>query len=594
MRYLIFLFIPVCVYLAVLPLREAWGHYYYAIHSDPSYLYLFNGLNIATLQPSAHVDNPGTTTQLFSALVIRATALIKGTDDLQKDIILHPEEYIIIINRALFMVCLAALFLFGVFAFRFTGSLWFSLFLQSVPFYSWQLMRIFLKVSPEMMMFIACLLWAATLLRLSAKDDFREHHVKYTVWFGLLTAFSLATKLTMIPFVMIPLIMMPIRVFVNYLLLSFILFHLFIFPAWTHYDYLISWIKNLFQHSSLYGSGDPVVVDFPQACRSFLQLLTLEHPLYSVITAGCILLLTIYSSKSLRISMRHSIDVKILISLVSVTLAQLLMVAKHFNPHYLIPSLMLFTAIIYFTVTVYSDIISREPERLKWIQNISVKSAVLILLLTLLLIRHSVKDLPGISLSEWFTTKVLMNVPLFLAAAVFFLSISLLLKRHPKARRGFLNICIVILAISYGMRHADLRGFRSRLNIEAKESQAVINIIDEHYKGYAIIYGERSSSIRYALKYGANENFSQPHHFQRMKELIGRDACFWDHSDKFKTWTEEITLAEILNQNEKALLECDMRFTPENKLKELEQQENVRLKEVYAGLSFRLIEISQR
>jgi len=165
MRYLIFLFIPICVYLAVIPLQEAWGHYYYAINSDPSYLYLFNGLNIATLQPAAHVDNPGTTTQLFSALAIRVTSFIKGTDDIQKDIILHPEEYInIIINRALFIVCLAMLFLFGVFSFKFTGSLWFSLFFQSIPFFSWQLMRIFMKVSPEMMIFISCLLWIVTLL----------------------------------------------------------------------------------------------------------------------------------------------------------------------------------------------------------------------------------------------------------------------------------------------------------------------------------------------------------------------------------------------------------------------------------------------
>lgn len=594
MRHLIFLFIPVCVYLAVLPLRGSWGHYYYALHSDPSYLYLFNGLNIATLQPSAHVDNPGTTTQLFSALVIRATALIKGVDDLEKDIILHPEEYIIIINRSLFIACLAVLFLFGVFAFKFTGSLWFSLFLQSVPFYSWQLMRIFLKVSPEMMIFIACLLWVAVLLRLSAKDDFRQHPVKYTIYLALITAFSLATKLTMVPVILIPLILLPIRAFVNYLLLSFILFHLFIFPAWEHYDYMTGWIVNLFKHSSLYGSGDPTVVDFSQARNSFIKLITLEHPLYAVTFAGCIFLASIYRSRLLRNSMSHSIDVKILISLMAVVLAQLFMIAKHFNPHYLIPSLMLFTAIIFFTVKVYADIISRQSEMLKWVQNISVKSAVFIILLAGILIRNSVKYLPGSSFNEWLSATVSSYLTLFLIVMAAFGAISFVLMRHPKARRGFMNISICILAVSYAIRHADLRGFRNRLSTEAEESQAVINAINERFSGYSIIYGERSSSVFYALKYGANENFPQPHHFQRMKYLIGKEAYFWDHSDRFKTWTEEIPLADILSQKEKVLLECDMRFTPEHRLKELGQQEKVVLKEVYAGLSFRLIEITQQ
>src|ERR1041385_4453398 len=126
MKRLIFLIIPVCVYLAVIPLRKAWGHYYYAINSDPSYLYLFNGLNLASFQPAAHVDNPGSTVQIISAVVIRSTAFFRHEKDIEKDVILHPELYIKIINRFLFILCLTVLFLLGVFANAYTSNIWWS------------------------------------------------------------------------------------------------------------------------------------------------------------------------------------------------------------------------------------------------------------------------------------------------------------------------------------------------------------------------------------------------------------------------------------------------------------------------------------
>lgn len=593
MRYLVFLFIPICVYLVVVPLREAWGHYYYALHSDPSYLYLINGLNIATLKPSAHVDNPGTTTQVFSALVLKVSSLINGTEDLQKDIILQPDKYIILINRALFLVCLLFLFLFGVFAFEFTGSLWFSLFLQTVPFYSWQLMRIFLKVSPEMMIFISCLLWVATLLRLSAKDDFKEHPLRYTIWFAVLTAFSLATKLTMIPFVLIPLILMPLRPSLNYLMLCFIIFHLFIFPAWTHYDYLIGWIGKLFKHSNLYGTGSPTVIEFPQAFFSFLKLIALEHPFYLIVTVSIILLAKIFSSTSLR-TLRHFIDVKILISLITVALVQLMMISKHFNPHYLIPSLMLFTTIIYFCMRVYLRMLTVEPECFEWRKKVWVKSSIFISFLILLLLRHSAKYLTETGPEQWFKSVIFPNTIWIIITAALFTLTSALLKLRPKARRGFLNISIWCVAIIYFIRHADVEGFRNRLIHEAREAETMIGIINERFSDHTLIYGERSSSIFYALKYGANENFSQPEHFKRMRELYNKEAYFWDHSDHFENWTDEISLNDILQQNEKVLLECDKRFTPAEKLNELQLANNAILKEVYSGPTGQLFIISPR
>jgi len=597
MKNLLFLIVPACVWLAVVPLREAWGHYYYALHSDPSYLYLFNGLNIARCQSSFHVDNPGSTVQLLSAAVIRITAFFRNTNDIQKDVILHSEFYITVINRTMFSICLLSLFLLGVTACRYTGNLLWSFFLQAVPFVSWQTMRIFLKVSPEMMMSVACILWIGTLLRLSAKNDFRENHLVYTVWLAVLTGFSLATKLTMIPFVVIPLMLLPLRVSVNYLLLSFIFFMLMIFPAWKHFDYLLHWLKRLFLHSSLYGSGEPNIIQLPEAFFSLTRLIALEHPFYLAVLCAATLLIMAFANKSLREPARHSVNARILQSLIVAVLIQLVLVAKHFNPHYLIPSLMLFTAIIYFSAKLFTEIRSQNPDFFPRMHHPANKAGWLVLLLTLLFLRHHLKNLPGNSVTQWLAETLLSQGFWLLIIIITFGAIAVLLRRYDSQKKTpgqFLNASLVVVALTYCLRHADLAGFRSRLIAEAKDSEGVMREISERYSDYTVILGERSSSLSYALKYGTNENIPQPHYHERMKELLQKGEYFWQHSEKFKTWTEEITLKEILQRHSKVMLECDARFTPLEKLRELEETEDVSLQNVYQGKSARLYIIQPR
>ncbi|HXH19854.1 MAG TPA: hypothetical protein VNJ07_12305 [Chitinophagales bacterium] len=585
-----FLIVPVCVYLAVVPLRQAWGHYYYALHSDPSYLYLFNGLNIAMLKPSAHVDNPGSPVQLISAAVVRTTSFLRNEDDLQKDVILHSELYIKIINRTLFTLCIIALFFLGVVAYRYTGSLWWSFLLQCVPFASWQMMRIFLKVSPEMMIFISCILWIVTLLRLSARDDFRKNHLLYTFWFSFLTGFSLAAKLTMIPFLIIPLTLLPLRISVNYLLLSFIFFLLLIFPAWAHFEYLLSWLGALFIHSSLYGRGAPNVVDFPEALHSLAKLITLEHPLYIAVFLAAGLLMMIYRIKMLR-DIRYNMDVKILFALVFTVVIQLVMVAKHFNPHYLIPSLSLFTAIMYFTSKVFTKAELISPDSFSFTKVASVQVMLVLMLFFLFFLRHFAGYLSEQTFREWISETLIRNSYRLAIAVVIFLAFNAFVRRQRApvlSMNNFLHSTLIILAFVYCLRHTDIEGFRRRLVAEAHDSQSVMNMVNKRYNDYTLILGDRSSSLVYALKYGANENIPQPEHFERMKSLLTAEAYFWHYSEKFKTWTEETSLKEILRQNKKVILECDNRFTPREKLRELEQNENVSLEKVYSGKSAEL------
>src|SRR5262245_51688104 len=63
---------PVLFALTVLALKEARGPFWYGKNSDPDYAYLFNSLVVAQVRSPGHIDHPGTTLQVFGALVLRA------------------------------------------------------------------------------------------------------------------------------------------------------------------------------------------------------------------------------------------------------------------------------------------------------------------------------------------------------------------------------------------------------------------------------------------------------------------------------------------------------------------------------------------
>ena len=74
--------LPLAAYLLSSVMLEEKGPYWLAENSDPEYAYLLNALNVLEGRPPEHVDHPGTTLQMFGAVVIGLLTMGHSASDL--------------------------------------------------------------------------------------------------------------------------------------------------------------------------------------------------------------------------------------------------------------------------------------------------------------------------------------------------------------------------------------------------------------------------------------------------------------------------------------------------------------------------------
>src|SRR5437016_12461503 len=91
--------IPAGLFLSSIFLHAIAGSYYLSGIFDPEYVYLLNSLNLLNIQPPSHTDHPGTTLQIFGAIVILGIWLLSfvggpcvSSDD---SILIMPLAYLV-------------------------------------------------------------------------------------------------------------------------------------------------------------------------------------------------------------------------------------------------------------------------------------------------------------------------------------------------------------------------------------------------------------------------------------------------------------------------------------------------------------------
>lgn len=600
-KYLILLVLPAVLLFSVLKLRIEWGAYYFTHNADPAYLYLINSLNVATLYPVQHVDNPGTTVQLLGGAVLRVLAFFQGTDDLEADVFSRPEYYLANINRVLFAINLIGMVIIGFAAWHWTKCFSVGILMQCAPFVSYQMIKAMLMVSPEPvsvtagLLFLFLIMWAA----------FRNAHEEHPGWFALfsamIVAFSLATKFTFIALTLMPLMILASWKWrIAYVLMAVFFFHILIIPAFEHYDFFLHWIKILFLHEDNYGQGATGIVNPGSFVVNMLKIAALEHTYFFILTFASVMLILIFTRDALR-EIRAERSVRLLIALVTASLIHAMLVAKHYNPRYMIPALMLMPVIIYLSVIVYKRLAASG--QMKFSRTLTFMAILTLALGILFLARHFMGYLPGdtivvwrqtvahhSSFADWIPDSTFSNCLfiLFLALALvtaFFL-IYYRIKRGK--RLEFLPaICLLCMCIIYHIRHVDISGFNHRNHEEKREALAVMDVVEKKYGDYIKIYGGRSSSQLYALKYGTSTNFTRASQLAMLNKLYpGKNIYFWrlKWGDRtFDNWTEKVALSDIMSMKDKVIIQGDMSSLNPVSVEEMERLNNVKLSEVYRG-----------
>ncbi len=332
-------------------LKIATGPYWLAANQDPSYQYLINSLMILDHKTPNLVDNPGTPLQLLGAVII---ALLKpgfSKEKIIEDVISRPEFFLNVIHACLLLLFVVSLAGLGYYAFRKTQNLLFAMLLQLpallfvvLPTNSYEqyTMTALCNVSPEVLLLTIGNFFTACLLILYFETRYEKSLLFAVVW-GVVCGLGAATKMTFLPLWLLPVIVMP-RFWDKALVFmcSISSFLVFTIPIMSRYPDVFHWFKKIVVHTGEYGAGAVGIISAGQFLKQLNGLIQ-DNVYFFLMTAACLGFLVFRAGYHLT-KPRHSHgDVKrpvwFLFAVTTVSVLQILMVAKHPSSHYLLPAM---------------------------------------------------------------------------------------------------------------------------------------------------------------------------------------------------------------------------------------------------------------
>ncbi len=345
-HYLIMLVLPLLVFLlGLMQLRQ-----YPVTHtqsSDPAYAYLMNGLTLAQGSSDiGHTDNPGTTVQVFAAVVIRAVYLFRSAPSLTDDVIANPETYITACRVAMFVLNTLLIFWLGMFTWKKSGGKWAAtLLMQCILFFSQYLVIYFTALMPEGLLITGGIIMSGICVHLLYNENLTPGvKLKYAAAFGVATAFMMVSKFPAVAVCAIPLVMLAgNRYKAAYLGFTFIAVLIFVFPAREKIGDFFHFIFGILTHKGKYGSGEEGFAskaEFWNNCFTHLY----HSRTYFIIIGLSVLMILAGFIRFKKWMEPHQLKFRLLAGVSVAALLNLAMASKAFAYHYLI-SVQIFSAV---------------------------------------------------------------------------------------------------------------------------------------------------------------------------------------------------------------------------------------------------------
>ncbi|MDJ1500618.1 hypothetical protein [Xanthocytophaga agilis] len=319
---------------------------------------MINSLNLAQFIPPGHVDHPGTPIQWIGAGTIRIVHLFAENNSLEEDVLKHPEFYLTTINYVLLLITIISLWLIGSLLSNFI-AIEYSIFIQLSYFTSLESLHSITRVTPEPLLAILSMWMIYLILRLYYKDDEGIYKNFYIIGFALIAGTGISTKITFAPFALIPLFILSNRVNkIYYCILSGLIGLTLSIPVIFSRNYFINWIKGLTTRSGSYGSGPSEVINTHTFFEHLDLIIKNEISLtisYSLLTLTLLAIFFSFFAKKKDNRYPNRLLVKILSGLwISCTLL-ILLVAKHYQSRYLLPSFILSNCILSFVFLFWNN-----------------------------------------------------------------------------------------------------------------------------------------------------------------------------------------------------------------------------------------------
>lgn len=316
---------------------------------DPDYVYFMSGLNISEgCFKVKHIDHPGSPLQYLVTLVFKIIWLFRRNPaGFTEDILSYPDLYLSIVNLTITTIIAVSLFAAGKYVYKKTGSAFYGMLIQTLPFISVILYEIIGRITPELLMPLPMLALSIFLIGYLSKKPEKFSNTDLLI-LALVMAFGLSLKLTLISIWIIPLIIVKPWWKKFSVLVAGILFFLIIsLPVTLQLERFWQWTKDLFWHSGQYGTGEETIVDLNTLKENFTQILHIQKH-FTYLTIALILMIppVIIRFKKQKLPKEKKI-IAVSIAIVATILIQIVISGKHYAPRYFLPALMFIPLIIF-------------------------------------------------------------------------------------------------------------------------------------------------------------------------------------------------------------------------------------------------------
>ena len=336
--------------------------------ADPSYQYLFAGVDILLGHSPVHTDHPGTPLQTLIAGIIATIWLglrILGISSagLFDSVLLMPEVFLCATSVFLLILTCLANFYLGRSVYKVTQNFSMALACQIAPLlYSIVIPNLVFPTPEALLLSVSLKLLAVldpvSITRTSPSQPFKR---STACWSGLLCGFGLATKLTFAPMLGLLFLLKKPRL----IALAFCCFAaawlVGVLPIISRLAGMFRWFYSLLTHSGIHGAGGNTVFDFAQVKMAigwlidqFLIFYVSLLVLLSLLVLGILIKVSLpfwtrltshpQPTRVIRPEWPHKIlvdDIFTVCVFSLVLISQTLMVAKHLGPTYMIPALSL-------------------------------------------------------------------------------------------------------------------------------------------------------------------------------------------------------------------------------------------------------------
>jgi hypothetical protein len=342
---------------------------------DPSYQYLFAGVDLLLGNAPIHTDHPGTPLQTFIAGLIATTWLLFRASGLTsfglfESVLRMPELFLMATSFSLLAITCIALYKLGIQVTRLTRSIPLGLSCQVTPLLYPVVIPNLVFPTPEALLISISTALIAIIapVVLSTEPISTRRLNSIALWSGILCGVGVAVKITFVPSLALLLLLRQPQLIIKAVIATLAAWFLGVLPILPRLGGMFQWFFNVLTHSGIHGKGGQSVFEWPQLKLAVGWLIN-HFEIYYLVTLGLIIFLMIACVKTITSLARNSWQLtneksdflSLYVEVPNKTLwtasvfilamcAQTLMVAKHLGPSYMVPSLVISAlAFVWFT-----------------------------------------------------------------------------------------------------------------------------------------------------------------------------------------------------------------------------------------------------